>query len=280
MKSPLADLQRTFLATMRGGDDRSLLQQLAPGRHASPEVGLAIYRNAYESRQREALESDHPVLGTYLGDELWMRLCAGYIAAHPSTVRSLRHFGDFLPGYLCTAEPFAANPQSAELAKLERQLLDCFDAADAERAQWNTLLATPEADWPGLRLRFHPSVQQHFVAWNSVEIWRALKDGQTPPHAAPATSSDWLVWRDTELVTRFRSMDEEESAAIAHFLQDGDFSGLCERLLSWHGADSVPAQALRMLNGWCLEGLISHWDTDGSAAESRNSDSRPRHLRL
>ena len=259
MNSPLADLQRTFLATMRGGDDRSVLAQLAPGRYASPEVGLAIYRNAYASRLREALESDHPVLGTYLGDELWALLCAGYIAAHPSTVRSLRHFGDSLPGYLRTVEPFAANPQSAELAALERLLLDCFDAADAECAQWHTLLATPEADWPGLRLGFHPSVRRHHVAWNSVEIWRALKNQQTPPGATPASNSHWLIWRDSELITRFRSLDDEESDVLLHCLEGGDFSGLCERLLQWHAAEAVPSLALGMLSQWCLEGLISQW---------------------
>ena len=259
MTSPLAQMQRTFLATMRGGDDRWLLAQLAPGRYASPDLGLAIYRNAYASRLREALENDHPVLGAYLGDELWSLLCTGYIAAHPSSVRSLRHFGDSLPGYLRTVEPFAANPQSAELAALERLLLDCFDAADAECAQWNTLLATPEADWPGLRLGFHPSVRRHPVAWNSVEIWRAIKEQKSPPSAMPASNGHWLIWRDCEFITRFRSLDDEESDVLLHCLEGGDFSGLCERLLQWHAAEAVPSVALRMLNQWCLEGLISDW---------------------
>lgn len=262
MSPPLADLQRAFLATMRGTDAGAVLPNLAPGRHASPDLGLAIYRNAYSSRLREALENDHPALGTYLGDALWASLCEGYIAANPSKVRSLRNFGASLPGYLRTVQPYSTSPQIAELAEWERRLLDCFDAADADRAEWSTLLSTPEAMWPSLRLRFHPSVQLHQVAWNSVEIWRALKDGQTPPSADLASSAHWLLWRDSESVTRFRSLGEDETAALAHFLGGGDFSGLCEQLLRWQSEDLVPATALEMLNRWCAEGLIGRWQLE------------------
>lgn len=259
MTRPLAQLQRDFLATLRGVGGQSLLPALVPGRHASPGIGLQIYRNAYASRLREALESDHPVLGSYLGDELWARLCDGYIATHPSTVRSLREFGASLPGYLRATAPFAASPQIAELAELERRLLDCFDAADSERADWEALLTVPGASWPRLRLRFHPSVQLHRVVWNSVEIWRALKAEQTPPAARPANNICWVLWRDVDNVTRFRSLEEAEAEALAHFLGSGDFSQSCEQLLRWLPADQVPAAAVGMLQRWCDEGVIAHW---------------------
>ena len=258
MTSSLAQLQQKFLDTMRGGDAAGLLTELARGRQGSPAVGLSIYRNAYSSRLREALESDHPVLGPYLGDELWAQLCEGFIAAHPSAVRSLRHFGAPLPSYLRTVDAFSANPELAEIAALERLLLDCFDAGDAERATWPSLLAMPEAGWPGLRLRFHPSLRQHRVQWNSVEIWRALKHEEMPDRAA-ATDGHWLLWRDPEHITRFRSLDAEESASLQHFVQDGDFSGLCEQLQRAHLAQDVPGIALQTLGRWCSEGLIVGW---------------------
>lgn len=260
MTSSLAQLQQKFLETMRGGDAAALLSELALGRHGSPATGLAIYRNAYTSRLREALESDHPVLGNYLGDDLWVQLCEGFIAAHPSAVRSLRYFGASLPSYLRTVEAFSANPELAEIAELERLLLDCFDAGDAERAAWPDLLAMPEARWPSLRLRFHPSLRQHRVQWNSVEIWRALKNEETPAPAA-ATSGQWLLWRDPEQITRFRSLDAEEGDSLEHFLQSGDFSGLCERLQRGHPAHDVPGLALQTLHRWCGEGLIAEWLT-------------------
>ena len=128
--SKLADLQRDFLAALRDGD-RQLLPKLATDRGLAGELGLGIYVNAYGARQCEALEGDHALLGRYLGDTLWEQLCSGYIAAHPSRYRSLRRFGDLLPEYLRRAQPFATQPQIAELATFERRLLDIFDAGDA-----------------------------------------------------------------------------------------------------------------------------------------------------
>ncbi len=255
----LTRLQQKFLGRLRGVPDGGLDALLGGGRMAT-DVGLRIYTHAYGARLREALDNDHPVLGVYLGDALWERLCLGYIAAHPSQVRSLRDFGAALPDYLARTEPFRAHPELAELAALERRLLDSFDAADAARAGWDALLALPPAQWPALRPRFHPSLRLHRVAWNSVELWRVLKDGDAPPQVAPAANRDWALWRDDARVTRFRSLDPQEHAALAHCLEDdGDFAGLCARLLAWHAQAAVPQVALGLLRGWCAEGWITRW---------------------
>lgn len=261
MSAGLAELQRAFLADMRGVETDAAMAHLASG-GIPAATGLAIYRNAYAARLREALENDHPVLGRYLGDALWARMCDGYIAAHPSRVRSLRHFGESLPEYLASVEPFSASPQLAELAQLERRLLDCFDAADAGRANWQQLLDMPQTDWPGLRLSFHPSVQSLQHAWNSIEIWNALKQDEMPPAAvreAGHETSDWLLWRDDERITRFRSMAFDESIALRHFLHGGDFAGACEALLEVHPPEAVPGVAIGLMRRWCDEGVLQCW---------------------
>lgn len=263
MNASLAALQRAFLADMRGELPDAAIPHLAHDRGIPVDTGLSIYRNAYATRLREALDHDHPVLGLYLGDDLWTLMCDGYIAAHPSRVRSLRHFGESLPGYLSSAAPFSASPQIAELARLERRLLDTFDAADAGLAEWQQLIDLPEADWPGLRLRFHPSVQLLHHDWNSIEVWHALKAEETPPITV-RESTHWLLWRDPGRITRFRSMATDESLALQHFLRGGDFAGACEALLAMHPAESVPALAIGTLRRWCEEGVVSRWLNDAS----------------
>ena len=257
MSAGLAELQRDFLADMRDVAPDAAMEHLASG-DIPAATGIAIYRNAYAARLREALENDHPVLGRYLGDALWARMCDGYIAAHPSRVRSLRHFGESLPEYLAEVEPFSASPQLAEVARLERRLLDCFDAADADRGDWQQLLEMPDTDWPGLHLRFHPSVQWLQHAWNSIEIWNALKQDEMPP-ATVRETSDWLLWRDDERITRFRSMAFDESLALRHFLQRGDFAGVCETLLEVHPPEAVPSVVIGLVRSWFDEGLVQCW---------------------
>ncbi len=259
MSAGLAELQRAFLADMRGvAPDAAMTHLASSGIPAA--TGIAIYRNAYAARLREALENDHPVLGRYLGDALWAQLCDGYIAAHPSRVRSLRHFGESLPEYLANVEPFSASPQLAELSRLERRLLDCFDAADAYRADWQSLLAMPDTNWPVLRLRFHPSVQWLQHAWNSIEVWHALKHEEVPP-AVARDITHWLLWRDDERITRFRSMAFDESIALRHFLHGGNFGGACEVLLEVHSPEAVPGVAISLLRDWCEEGVVHGWQS-------------------
>lgn len=252
----LMALQRRFLAQMRGGDASGEVGGLLASGRMPVALGLGIYGHAYGARLREALDNDHPVLGTYLGDELWERMCAGYIASHPSRVRSLRDFGAGLPDYLAFAEPFSAHPQLAELARFERCLLDGFDAADRSRLDWGQLLALPQAAWPGLRLQFHPSVHRYRTGFNTVETWQAIKAAQAPPLAVPVEAR-WALWRDEDRVGRFRSLDGSQDLALGHFLQGGDFAGLCEALLADLPAAEVPAVAVGYLQSWCEDGWLS-----------------------
>ena len=266
----LATLQRSFLAALTAGD-KTLLAQLAT-RRVPRETGLDIYAHAYGARLREALDNDHRQLGRYLGDDLWDQLCTGYIAAHPSRYRSLRQFGDRLSEYLRTTEPFSDHPQIAELSAFERRLLDSFDAADAPYADRSGLQSLPSEAWPELRLRFQPSLQRYSAAWNSVEIWQALKDERTPPAAAPATSHEWVLWRDATRITRYRSLDVEEATGLDHFLSGGTFADLCELLMADHAAQSVPSVALQLMQRWAQEGWIAHWVSTKAAAKHRGLD--------
>jgi hypothetical protein len=253
--SALASLERRFLDHVRGSGCFPRAE-CAEG-VVDSDIGLAIYANAYRFRLCEALETDHPVLAIYLGDELWSRFCKGYIDAHPSRYRSLRQFGARVPDFLAAHEPFAAHPLIAELAAFERNLLDVFDAADVPRADWSVMQQLEAASWPGLRLRFHPSVRTMATCWNSVEVWQALKDGTPPATAQAAQAPARLLWRDCERITRFRAIDTDEYAAISASLDECiDFAGLCERLAQRHPADRVPAIAIGFLRTWFDEGLI------------------------
>lgn len=254
----LAQLQRDFYDYLRGGPMAALAAQVVARGPATTEVRLGIYANAYSKRLTEALESDHEILGRYLGDTLWEQMCADYIAAHPSQCRSLRWYGARLPEFLASAGPFAQYPLLAEIAAFERALLDSFDAADAERLPWSVLTTLSADAWPSLRLGFHPSVRRLTCAWNSVAIWQALKaEPQTPPAAALSGGST-LLWRDAQRITQFRSLDPIEDTALAVMLDSGDdFATLCDRLAGELAIEQVPSQALHLLQQWFATGLIA-----------------------
>ena len=263
--SDLRTLQHDFLAYLLDGDPAiadAIVDQAADSDQGGRDTRLGIYANAYRLRLRETLETDHEMLGLYLGDDLWDQLADGYIQDQPSTFRSLRQYGDALPTWLAGHEPFSEHSQIAELAAFERRLLSAFDAPDAPRAEPAELAALPAGHWPGLTLRFHPSVQPFPVTTDCIPIWQALKAGQTPPpvESDPAT---WLLWRGEDRLTEFRSMPEHEALLLTHFLNGGDFADACELLLPFFDAEAIAGSALALLSGWLRDGLVRELVTPG-----------------
>jgi len=268
--SALARLQADFLRAMLASDPL-LPDGLQPGGGMGPggisaALGMGIYRHAYGARLREALANDHPMLARQLGEARWDALCAGYVAAHPSRLRSLRQFGARLPEYLRTMPPFASSPALSELAAFERALLDSFDAKDSVPADWDALQALPAEDWPMLAPRFVPSLQRLKLQSNCVEVWLALKAGEPAPAMDSSRPRDWMVWRDLDLLTQFRSLDAAEAMALDHLSAGGDFASLCDAMQSLHAAEDVPAAVLSLLARWCADGCIASWQENGVSA--------------
>jgi len=253
--SSLQQLQREFLAYLLQGDEK-IAERIVEQAPVSRAIRLQIYRNAYRVRLRETLDTDHQVLGLYLGDDLFEQMVNDYIDRHPSPYRSLRFFADALPDFLRQTPPFADHPQLAELAAFERRLLASFDAADAERIDLSALAALAPTEWPAMRLRFHPSVQLFRADWNSVEIWQALKAEKPPPAATPQPDSWWLLSRGEDRLTQFHSVSPVTAACLQRFQQGDNFAEVCEQLVRVTPDTDVAAEAVNFLAAWLGEGLL------------------------
>ena len=256
----LRDLQTRFIDCLTEGSGEMDALVCADS-NTERQARLDIYKNAYRIRLRQVLETDHEMLWTYLGDELFAQMVTGYIDNHPSRFTSLRNFCDALPDYLATTSPFDQHPIIAEIAMFERRLMDAFDAGEADRAGLPALQALSPADWPAMCLRFHPSVQLLQTDWNSIESWKALKDETAPPEASNATAQHWLIWRDTDRLSQFRPVGEDEQALLSLVIAGGEFAALCEALLHWYPEGEVSTVSLRYITEWIEQGLITMFDT-------------------
>jgi len=253
--SQLDDLQTQFLDYLSGKN--KLVEQLVVNQGIVPAPArLNIYKNAYQIRLKQALETDHELLGVYLGDTLFDEMVDGYIQTHPSHYTSLRHFGESLPSYLASTTPFSQHPILAELAQFERRLMDVFDAADAERLDTSTLQQIPADLWPTLRFRFHPSLQLLDTNWNSIESWQALKHNQEPPAAQQGSLQHWMLWRGNSQLSEFRPLDDDEYQLLFQAIKGQPFSELCETILESHHEDMVGTISIEYLSRWFEQEII------------------------
>ena len=120
---------------------------------------IQINANAYSIRLKETIETDHEMLGLYLGDELFDKMAIEYIASHPASLHSLSQFCEAFPKFLRDHDFFSQQAILSNLAGFERALLHAFDAQECPRARFSDLQAIDGQLWPGIRFRFHASVQ-------------------------------------------------------------------------------------------------------------------------
>src|SRR5208283_1060186 len=85
-------------------------------------------------------------------------------------------------------------PFIAELARLERAILDVFHARDAPALSVEALRTLPSHQWAELKLRAHPAVEIVHSEWRVADVLSAVESGDDwsePGHQSAAV----IVWR-------------------------------------------------------------------------------------
>lgn len=217
---------------------------------------LAIYGNAYRVRLIEALDETYPNLHALLGDEVFLALGEAFVAAHPSTHRSIRWYGRELAEFLEQSAPYDDQPILAELARLEWTLSEVFDAPDAEPLARTALSAVDPSAWGELKFEFHRSLRRLHLHWNTTAVWQAMSDAEAPPDPVfTALGVPWVLWRQN-LQNYFRSMAADEAAALDAAVRGNNFGEICEALSEWLPAEAIPLRAASLLGAWTDSGII------------------------
>jgi hypothetical protein len=253
--SALASLQRDLQHHVLSGDPA-----IAGAVNGTPAVPVAtrlgVYSNAYRIRLAEALGANVPQLKQLLGDEEFGAIANRYVDECPSQFASIRWFGDRLAEQL--AQSHASQPWLAELARWEWALAAAFDAQDAATVGVECLASVAPGDWADLKLEFHPSVHSLELTTNAQALFKALSEEQPAPQPAILPHPQpWLMWRQTDLKTQYRSLEPDEVAALAVVRAGGTFGDMCEALCEWHEAEEVPLVAAGMLKRWLIEEILT-----------------------
>jgi hypothetical protein len=104
--------------------------------------------------------------------------------------------------------------------------------------------------------------------WNSIEMWQAVQQTNTPPKLQKYQKSlTWVIWRsniDGDLDANYRSLSATESLAFRLAYKDRvDFATLCQTLAESATLDNstdqaVSMQAAKYLAQWINEGFITN----------------------
>ncbi|MBI3700858.1 MAG: putative DNA-binding domain-containing protein [Afipia sp.] len=249
-------LQDEFQRCIVSGDDK-ILGEILDSPKERRDVLLGVYKHAYVSRLVEALRNDHEHLHGYLGDEMFDKMGAAYVAAEPSQHPNMRWFSQGLPEFLRVTKPYSDHPAVGDIAAFEKALNDAFDAPDGPVIGIEDVASFAPEVWNELRFQPHPTSCRLDLSTNALEVWQALKNEETPP--APVTLDDptrILVWRD-DVTPMFRELPAEEAMMWDEASAGIPFGVLCSMLATYADPDSAAARGAGYLHGWVTAGLLT-----------------------
>jgi hypothetical protein len=243
----LKQIQQQFIGQIIGKPDCNIISSITDHGDLTKQQRLHIYTSAYRIRLKQCIESDYPILGLYLGDELFDLMVDNYIDQHPSHSTSLRYFADELSTMLNKTAPFKDHAVIAELASFERVLLSAFDAAESDISTTEDIALIPIESWPTMCFQLHPSVRIFSTQFNTVEIWQSIKQDHPVPETNNLGNKDWLIWRNPVRLTEFKSLTTFESEIIKYMLNNKSFSDICEMLAEFYKEDQIEQEILTHL---------------------------------
>jgi hypothetical protein len=222
--------------------------------HFSALDHLEIYANAYFYRLLDVLKEEYPATLAVLGEDDFHNLVTGYLLEYPPTEPSVLYAGRYLADFL-GGHPFRGRCEYiADLARLERTVLEVFHRADAPALDAESMRAVPVADWPNLEMRAHPTVAILDCEWPVNELLREVEnkiEWREPAHTAVSI----VVWRKGFEVY-YRALERGERAALGLALEGTTFAMICEALAAEYPGGDTPAAINRLLARWLADGLL------------------------
>ncbi|MDQ8700825.1 DNA-binding domain-containing protein [Hyphomicrobium sp. LHD-15] len=251
----LAELQARFQAAIVGGSD-DILGFIPPNSRTSNAVLFGVYRFAYVSRLVEVVRNAYPMLARHMRDDAFVRMAERYVARYPSRHANARWYATDVPELLSEGD-YADAPVLREIALIERQLDQAFDAVDAPVLDLAALAQHPPETWSDLVFAAHPSVALLTLDTNAFDIWVALKNELPPPDVTVHDAQEsFLVWR-WDGVPNVRRVSDEERMLWSEAVRGKPFGGLMEMAATYGAPSEAALRVAQYLNGWLSAGLLS-----------------------
>lgn len=216
---------------------------------------LNIYAIAYFFRILDILKDDFQGILGMIGEEAFHQLISDYLQQYPSSSFTIRDVGNRLSDFLTTYEPLKSKLYLSDLAKLEWEIIEAFDAPDSPVLTLKELSSFKPDDWSRLQFELIPSLHLLSVSWRVDDALSKTRKGK-PPSSAKKQAAWIRIWRKDYKVY-YRALDSIEIKLI-NLLQKGQpFECLCEEAGKQMGFDrGVPFVAGR-LQSWLADGMLA-----------------------
>jgi Putative DNA-binding domain len=253
----LGDLQRAFQDYLLASSD-SFQAAVRDTRKADRITLLDVYRDGYALRLIEALTNDYPGLMAMAGPADFDHMARAYIANHPSRHPSIRWYGKDVADFLSATPPYNRTPAAAEMARFEWALGEAFDSTDVTPVTADALMALPPEAWETLSFAPLPSLRRLTLEFDVPQAWQRREEVESGDLEVERAAQPvrWAIWRP-QLVSNFRSLDDDDAALLDALAEGRPFPELCEAVAPFTGEEQAPARTAGLLRAWVEGGIIA-----------------------
>jgi len=227
---------------------------------------LEIYREQFWLRHTASLVEDFPGLGGILGQAHWEKLVEGYLGAHCPNSWTLRDLGRRLPAYVKNRTELPDHALCSDMARLEWQFIELFDAADCPPLDLTRLAELPPGTLETGQVILNPALALIEVEYPVAELRRELLARRA---AGPSAVDVPIPERKPEQLVLYRAKDRRlyhhpvgpEAFALLDALRRGSpLVAACE-----HAIEVAPEHAERLqrnVGAWFQDWAKRGWIVD------------------
>lgn len=172
----LRETQAQFAVAMQGDAPPSLLAEIYGDRKGRADERLAVYRNTVQLGLLSALRITYPITQELVGEEFFAACVAYFVADHFPKAAYLNDYGAEFSDFLRTFEPATILPYLPDVAALEWQIAQSFNAQDVASLSAEAFSQLSEAEQESLRFQPHPVVKRILLHYPAEGIWQAVRN--------------------------------------------------------------------------------------------------------
>jgi hypothetical protein len=198
-----------------------------------PVDQLEIYREQFWLRHTTSLVEDFPGVGGILGQERWQGLVQTYLARHGPAGWTLRDLGRHFPEHIAQASDLPQRALCHDMARLEWQFIELFDAPETPPLALSSLAALPPGAIERATFDLSPALSLLTVDYPVADLRIQLLDAtRTESVPIPDIQHQRLVLYRGAHLRLFHHPLSEEAFVLLEELQRGlCLLAACERAL-------------------------------------------------
>jgi hypothetical protein len=202
----------------------------------------------------EALEGDYPAVAHFLGDEAFANLVTRYVAAHPSTSYTFNRLGRRFPEFIRTSRGVRRKAFVADLARLERDVTEAFDAPESPAWPAGEIAKIPQDAWPKVVLKPIAALRVGAFAHPVNAYLQSVKEEDHDHPDVGRKASYVAVWRKRYEVWRLDLSKPAHDFLLA--LVKGRPFGRAVATAAKGLQGGAGEQLFRWLRDWVAEGMF------------------------